>query len=47
VPITTLNLGAEELEVDLCPRPTMCAADLLVEVVLGLAERIHALEVRS
>jgi hypothetical protein len=33
--------------VDSCPRPTACATDVLVELVLGLVKHVHALEERS
>jgi hypothetical protein len=47
VAIAMVDFSAGELEVALCPRPTTCASDVLVELVLGLVQRIHALEERS
>lgn len=45
--IATVAWGARELRVDACPRPTTCATDSLVALVLGLVQRIGALEARS
>jgi hypothetical protein len=47
VALATVDWSAGALKVDSCPRPTTCATDLLVELVLGLVERVHALEKRS
>jgi hypothetical protein len=47
VALATVDRSAGALKVDSCPRPTTCATDLLVELVLGLVERVHALEERS
>jgi hypothetical protein len=47
VAIATVDWSAGELEVAPCPRPTTCASDVLVELVLGLVQRIHALEEQS
>ena len=47
VAIATVAWGAGEPRVDACPCPTTCATDLLVALVLGLIQRIHALEARS
>jgi hypothetical protein len=47
VALATVDWSAGALKVDSCPRPTTCATELLVELVLGLVERVHALEERS
>jgi hypothetical protein len=47
VAIATSGWSAGELDVAPCPRPTTCASDVLVALVLGLVQRIHALEDRS
>ena len=47
VAIATVDWSAGKLEVAPCPRPTTCASGVLVELVLGLVQRIHALEERS
>jgi hypothetical protein len=47
VAIATIDWGAGELKVDPCPRPMTCATNLLIELVLGLVQRVHALEERS
>jgi hypothetical protein len=46
VAIATVAWSAGELEVAPCPRPTS-ASEVVVELVLGLVQRIHALEERS
>jgi hypothetical protein len=47
VAIATVDWSAGELEVAPCPRPTTGASDVLVELVLGLVQRIRGLEERS
>jgi len=47
VAIATVDWGSGELEVDPCPRPTTYNTDLLVELVLGLVQRVHVLEMRG
>jgi hypothetical protein len=47
VAIATVHWDAGELEVAPCPRPTICATELLLELVVGLVERVRALEERS
>jgi hypothetical protein len=47
VALATVAWSAGAVKVDLCPRPTTCATGLLVELVLGLVERVRALEERS
>ena len=47
VALATVDWSAGALTIDSCPRPTTCATELLVELVLGLVERVRALEERS
>jgi hypothetical protein len=47
VALAVVDWSAGALKVDPCPRPTTCATDLLVELVLGLVERVNVLEDRS
>ncbi|MET0836328.1 MAG: hypothetical protein ABWY97_06080 [Thermoleophilaceae bacterium] len=47
VPIATVDGRKEELEVVLCPRRMVASTDVLLELILGLVQRVQALEHRS
>jgi hypothetical protein len=47
VVLATVDWSGGALKVDSCPRPATCATELLVELVLGLVQRVDALEERS
>jgi hypothetical protein len=44
VPIATVDGRKGELEVVLCPRPTVATTDVPLELILGLVRRVQALE---
>jgi hypothetical protein len=47
VPIATVDGRKGELHVALCPRRTVAATDVLLELILGLVRRVEVLEQRS
>ena len=47
VPIATIGRQKGELEVVLCPRRMVATTDVLLELILGLVQRVQALEHRS
>ncbi|MET0973916.1 MAG: hypothetical protein ABWY95_10900 [Thermoleophilaceae bacterium] len=47
VPIATVDGRKGELEVVLCPRRMVASTDVLLELILGLVQRVQALEHRS
>ena len=47
VPIATVDWQKGELEVVLCPRRLVAPTDVLLELILGLVQRVQALEHRS
>lgn len=44
VPIATVDARKGELRVVLCPRPMVAATDVLLELILGLVQRVQELE---
>jgi hypothetical protein len=46
VPIATVNWRNGKVDVAVCPRRTVAATDALVEMILGLVQRVQALEQR-
>ena len=46
VPIATVGAQNGQLEVVVCPRRTVAPTDVLLELILGLVKRVHALEQR-
>ena len=47
VPIATVDGRKGELEIVLCPRRMVASTDVLLELILGLVQRVQALEHRS
>jgi hypothetical protein len=47
IPIATVDLSGANPEVESCPRRIAYPTDLLLELVLGLADRVRALETRN
>ena len=47
VPIATVEWRKGKVDVAVCPRRTVAATDVLVELILGLVQRVEALEERS
>jgi len=46
VPIATVAGRKGEVHVSLCPRRTLTGTDVLLELILGLVQRVHVLEQR-